>query len=46
MHLVGFSELKYDKVEPDFWTVWKCDKIQIRGDDTNKSEWHSWWNQE
>jgi hypothetical protein len=22
------------------------DKIQILGDDTNKSEWRSWWNQE
>jgi hypothetical protein len=25
--------------------VWKCGKIQIPGDDTNKSGRHSWWNQ-
>jgi hypothetical protein len=28
------------------YIVWKCGKIQILGDDTNKSEWHSSWNQE
>jgi hypothetical protein len=26
--------------------VWKGGKTQILGDNTNKSEWHSWWNQE
>jgi hypothetical protein len=25
--------------------VWKDGKVQILGDDANKSEWHSWWNQ-
>jgi len=36
--------------EPEYkdrqWIIWKGSKIHILGEDTNKSEWHSWWNQE